>query len=351
MTLYEQRLTEDLHEIRGMVHDISNRVCEALRDAVAAVAAGDRDALYQVVMNDYGINRDIRHIDKLCHEFIARHFPAAGHLRFISAVLRMTIALERAGDYAVTISRVTLQLSKPLSEKLMAHVREMSSTSIKMMSDATRSFLDGDVEAALETKKVDYRVDRAYEEIFAVLMEDGNRRDPQELVSLLKIFSKVERFSDQAKNVCEEAVFAATGEMKGPKLFRVLFLDERNDLLSPLAEAIARKAFPNAGVYASAGWAPASEHHPGLEKIAGRFGFDVSEASPTMVGQLDVFPAPYHMVVAINAPDDGVVPSLPYHTILRKWQIPIPGDLEDLVHDLSSSISSLLEKLRGKNAH
>ena len=97
MVLYEQRLSEDLQQIRYKVQDIADRVCAALENAVAAIAADDRDALHQVVMNDYGINRDIRCIDKRCHEFVARHLPAAGHLRFISAVLRITIALERAG--------------------------------------------------------------------------------------------------------------------------------------------------------------------------------------------------------------------------------------------------------------
>jgi protein-tyrosine-phosphatase len=270
-------------------------------------------------------------------------------LRFISAVLRMTIALERAGDYAVTISRVVLQLSKPLSPKLVTRVQDMSAISIKMLGNATRAFLAGDSEAAIETKKLDYDVDRAYDEIFAVLMEDGGEREPQELVSLLKIFSKVERFSDQAKNICEEAVFAANGKMKEPKTFKMLFVDETNDLVSQLAEAIARKAFPEAGRYTSAGWAPAKTIDPRLNEVADRFGFDVTRARPSKVGELDVFPTPFHLVIALNKPDTRVLPRLPYHTILRKWNVEIPENLDDLVHDLSSRIAKLMERLRGKN--
>ena len=36
----------------------------------------------------------------------------------------------------------------------------------------------------------------------------------------------------------------------------MLFVDEHNDRLSQLAEAVARKAFPESGVYESAGWSP-----------------------------------------------------------------------------------------------
>jgi phosphate transport system protein len=351
MVLYEQRLSEDLQEIRGKVQGICDRVCEALESAVQAIADHDRDTLNRVVMNDYAINRDIRCLDKRCHQFVARHLPAAGHLRFISAVLRLTIALERAGDYAVTISRVVLQLSKPLPTRVTDRISSMSEISLSMMSQATQAFLGGDEALAEETKKLDFRVDRAYDEIFDVLMEEGRELPPRELVSLLKIFSKVERFSDQAKNICEEAVFAASGRMKEPKVFRVLFLDERNDFASQLARAIAHKAFPQSGVYASAGLAPAAELHPALVGVAEDYGFDLSHARPIQVGPLDGFPTEYHVVVAINVEDETRLPRLPYHTILRKWKLDDdPERIEDLVHELSNLIDEMIGILRGADA-
>ena len=333
-----------------MVQDISDRVCEALENTANAVAENDRDALHLVVMKDYSINRDIRALDKMCHAFVARHLPAAGHLRFISAVLRITIALERAGDYAVTISRVVLQLKKPLPEKLIGRMQPMAALSVKMMHHATHAFLMGDTTDATETKRLDYDVDKAYDELFSALMEEGANRTPRELVSLLKIFSKVERFSDQAKNICEEAVFAATGEMKEPKRFKVLFVDEKNDLVSQLAEVIARKGHPEGGSYASAGWAPSKSVDPRLGEIASRFGFDVTRAKPAQLGVLDTFPTPYHLIVAINLSDESLLPNLPYHTVLRQWQVDDTDNLDNLVRHLSSRIDKLMEILRGKDS-
>ena len=77
MTLYEKRLAEDVEVIRDKVREIADRVCAALGAAAEAIAANDRESLNRVVMNDYGINRDIRCIDRRCHEFVARHLPAA----------------------------------------------------------------------------------------------------------------------------------------------------------------------------------------------------------------------------------------------------------------------------------
>jgi protein-tyrosine-phosphatase len=138
--------------------------------------------------------------------------------------------------------------------------------------------------------------------------------------------------------------------MKEPTVFRVLFLDERNDLVSQLAQAIAAKAFPAVGVYSSAGWAPAEELHPALEQAADRYGFDASRLRPKQVGEIDGFPAPYHVVVAIDAEDESALPNIPYHTILRKWRIDTDyEDVDELMHELSNRIDTMVERLRGKN--
>ena len=111
MTQYERRLTADLKRIRALLRDVADRVCRSLDDVITAIGRGDEDALYDTVINDLSVNRDVRLIDRLCHEFVARHLPAAGHLRFVSSVLRLIIEIERIGDYAVAIARETVQLS------------------------------------------------------------------------------------------------------------------------------------------------------------------------------------------------------------------------------------------------
>ena len=67
----------------------------------------------EVVLGDLVVNRRVRKLDSKCHAFVARHLPSAGHLRFVSSVLRLSIALERVGDYAVIIARELAQLESP----------------------------------------------------------------------------------------------------------------------------------------------------------------------------------------------------------------------------------------------
>jgi len=102
MNGYERRLAEDKREIRRRVVAVGERVRAAVEMSVESLLRGDRAECARVILGDLPINREVRSINKLCHAFIARHLPSAGHLRFVSAVLQMNIGLERIGDYAVT---------------------------------------------------------------------------------------------------------------------------------------------------------------------------------------------------------------------------------------------------------
>lgn len=356
---YEQRLEADLQRIRSAISDVSYRVSDAFHRSIIASIENDRDTLYQVVLGDLEINRNIRQIEAQCHGFIARHLPAAGHLRFISSVLRLTVALERAGDYAATISQVFLQLSRPLSQEIVDKIQNLGEQSNLMLQDAVSAFLKGNVELAQATRRVGIRIDQTYDGIFQQLIEEGPNLTPMEFASLLRIFGKVERFSDQAKNICKETIFTQTGKPNRVKRLRVLFLDKRNELVSQLAAAIAWKSFPQGGIYFSQGVEPSRTLHPELENVARRFTLDVSRAHPSKVETLEDSPAEYRVVVAINLSDETSLPKIPYQTILVKWKVSEPSavqgpdlhqQMDELVHDLTGHIQELMEKLHGKES-
>ena len=353
MAVYEQRLAEDLDALRTAMEDITADVVNGLRRSVQGIVENNRDVLYEVVLDDLRVNRKIRKLDAASHAFVARHLPAAGHLRFVSSVLRLTVALERAGDYAVTISRVVLQLNRKLGDRILDTIAELAELSGSMLQDAVNAFLAGDAELARDTRVRGITIDRLYDECFHRLVGEEPRRPAFELASLLTIIGKIERVSDQAKNICEETVFAVTGELKAPKVFRILFLDERNDLMSPLAAAMGRKSHPDSAVFSSAGWAPAERVDSRLLAIADRFGLDAARTRPTRVKkELPDYPIDYHVIVALNAdkPDEQI-PRIPYHTVLRHWSLEVPsGDdasVDTAIHELSVQLRMMMERLVG----
>ena len=269
MSHYEERMEQDLADIRAEVKKVIGRVEEQVRDAVRALLDFDSDLATDVVLGDRRVNRLIRRIDRLCHAFIVRHAPSGGHLRYVSAVLRFDIALERVGDYAGTIGREVLQLTEPAPSRVARDIELISQQARRSLSQAVASFRDEDPDLATHTYGLAEQTDATLENVFADLIAAGEKQKIplRDIFGLLRMINLLKRVAEQAENICEQTLFAYTGETEDPKVFRILFVDERNDGLSQMAEGYARKAFPKSGSYKSAGWNPAESLDPGLAEF------------------------------------------------------------------------------------
>lgn len=361
MTHYEARLERDLNEIRSRVRAISTRIEEQVRDAVHALLTDDRDLANHVILGDRGINREIRDIDRLCHAFVVRHLPSAGHLRFVSSVLRLDVALERIGDYAGTIGREVVQLSGSPPATVARDIELISHQARRTLSQALVAFHEGNVELARGTLGMADPIDTTFEKVFEDLLEVGESREIplRDLFGLLRILNLLKRVAEQAENICEETIFTVTGETRDPKTFRILFVDERNDCRSQLAEAYARKAFPESGTYRSAGWRPAREISPAIRSFMDRHGLDARSLEPKLLTPLREEPRHFHVVVALEPGAREHLGEIPFRTVFTEWDVgPCPCDgeeggeeaLEEMYKKLAFRIRDLMETLRGPDA-
>jgi phosphate transport system protein len=297
------------------------------------------------------INREIRAIDARCHGFVARHLPTAGHLRFVSSVLRLDIAIERVGDYAAGIARAGVQLSAPPPAHVARIIGQMAGQSRAMMRQALKAWADEDAGMALGTKTMADHVDRELGDAFQELLTLGKSDSSpplEDLFSLLVVVNRLERVSDQAKNICEEAVFTATGEVKPPKVYRVLFVDQGGRGLNVLAEAIARKGFPESGSYASASLASSGVIPSAVATFMEDHGLGIGHVVPLALPLM----AAQHVVVSLAGDLRPHVADIPYQTVVLEWDAAgaEEGDLEVVYKDLAWRIRDLMETLRGEGA-
>ena len=356
MSHYEQRLANDKAAIRNRIVTLGRQCAGAVERATTATLEGDRPKAYRVVLDDLPINRESRSIDKACHAFVARHLPSAAHLRFVSSVMRMNIELERVGDYAVSIARHAVQLDEPPHGHIAEEMKALGRRAKEMLDDALSAFESGDAELARETKPVAKAMQHGFDAVFEQLTTDesiSRRRGAH----LFAIFNKLERVADQAKNICEETLFELLGETKPPKRYRVLFVDGRNSLISPLAELLARKAFPESGQYESAGYQPAEALSEELARLALDLGLDVSGLSPRKLDPRTL--SKYHVVIWLNGDPEKHIDEVPYKTVLLVWDLPKIADAKDgrirqqlneIVSDLGSRITDLMVTMRGEDA-
>ncbi len=357
MSHLEARLERDLNQIRKQVDDQSKLVQEAIKQAVHALQTGNKKLAYATVLNDHPINRKMREIDRLCHRFIAVHLPSAGHLRLMSSTIRTNIALERIGDYAVTIARESVKLSSPPSGSLLDTLELVGGEAQQILEQAAQAFFEGHAEAAKTVIGQVNRLEQSLEPVFEHMLSNLSKENTRDQLELFIILNLLKRVAEQSKNICEDTVFAVTGATKSPKVYKILFIDERNSLRSQMAEAIGRVNFPESGSYSSAGQAPAESVSQALIDFMSQRGISLQDTKTRAIGEINFDElATYHIIVSLDNPISDYIEEIPFHTTALEWDLgPSPkaedtAAIESLYRELAVKISDLMILLRGEGA-
>ncbi len=359
MSHYEERLEKDLARIRESVSGLGAQVEQALRDATEAFLSGDAEKAYSTVLGDHAINRDSREVDKICHAFISRHLPSAGHLRLMSSVIRVNVALERVGDYAVTICRESLQMAKPPKGKIASQLKMLAEEAQGLLQQSVQSFIEDNEEQARALMPATARIENMMDDIYDRLIENRMQKKPRDAVADFVVFGLLKRISDQAKNICDQTVFAVSGEGKPTKIFNILFVDEDNSLYSQMAAAMARKRFPHAAQFESAGRQPVSEPDSALLNFLDDHGVKVEDAATQSIESLELRLPSFDIVIALQGEATDYIPKLPFHCAALHWDIAAPSasggeqpaqELDKVYRDLGPRIDDLMHMLAGPDA-
>ena len=360
MSHYEERLEKDLTTVRKQVADMAVLVETSVRNAMHALQTGNDKLASATIISDHAINRSMRRIDDLCHKFIALHLPTAGHLRMLSSVIRANIELERIGDYAVTICRESLQLSTPPSGPMTHELERVGNETQLMLGQSIKAFNELNPEMAKATMVMEEQMENDLDVIYSELMANDDRDSVKNALAMFAVFTQLKRVADQAKNLCEETVFASTGDTKAPKVYNILFVDEDNSCQSQMAEAIARKNFPGSGNYSSAGRQPAGELNPAMVKFLDSRGTGLAvDARPSPLDLTPLELSSKHVIVSLQGPAKSYFEQIPFHTTPLEWDIgPAPESddeagikrLEEIYRDTALQVRDLMEALRGEGA-
>jgi phosphate transport system protein len=358
MSHLEERLEHDLNEIRDQIANMGSSVEQALDGAFRALHEADDKLAFTTILSDLPINRLMRKIDRLCHAFIAVHLPSAGHLRLISSVIRANIILERIGDYAVTIAREAVQLGEVPDGYMSAELKNISAEAMSVLSESISAFNSSNDPRAREAIAMARNFEHDMDRIYAELLDnaESNGGCNRNTMIYLIIFTQLKRVADQAKNLSEQTIFIETGETKTPKVYRILFLDEDNSCLGPMAAMIAGKIYPDIGQYTSAGVHPADSLDENMAAFMQERGFDLSAMAPRQLDTSRESLAEYHVIVGLHQKVLKAVVKIPFRTSALNWkdvkvpQTDDPQAWEALHKTLALHVRELLTLLRGDEA-
>ncbi|MBS1270283.1 MAG: Phosphate-specific transport system accessory protein PhoU [Gammaproteobacteria bacterium] len=359
MSHYEQRLQQDLDNIQRRVGALARDAEQAVANSLQAVKTGSRKLAYRTILEDGKINRAHTELNKACFRFIAVHLPSAGPLRLVESVVRTSIQLERLGDYAVTISREAIQMSKPPKELLVRQLELISRDVLLMLDQSISAFSESNEEKARTTMNMASSIEPRMDVVYSDLIDVGDSARVRDSLSMFVIFNMVKRVSDQAKNICEEALFAISGEYKQAARHKILFVDEEGSRLAPMAVAIARKLFPDSADYLYTG-RQARPLDSATVSFMQRHGYELESTEPVEFDPSPEGVGEYFVVVSLDSAVASYFPTLPFHTSALEWDVEpdmsgiadISDDsfLEELYRGIVANVSDLVEMMTGKGA-
>jgi phosphate transport system protein len=188
----------------------------ATMGAVESLLKRDLDHAQQIIENDNLINAKRFELENDIIVTIATQQPImAGDLRLMASILDIVGELERMGDYAKGISRVTLLIGDHPHIKPLNHIPKMAELTISMLHRAITAFVNQDVDTARKIPKEDDVIDnlykRIYRELVAVMLEDPSTIDRAN--NLMWVAHNLERMADRVTNICERTIYIATGSL------------------------------------------------------------------------------------------------------------------------------------------
>lgn len=208
-----ESLDRQLKRLIDEVILLGSMVEEALLDSARALKDHDAVLAMHVRANDQWINEKRLAIENQCLMVLATQQPVARDIRVLAAILEIITELERIGDYAKGVSRITTTLTRPPSPGILDHISTMARLAVSMLHRALSAFATSDLDTARSVPGDDDEVDRLYLRIYhrliaemtvdTTLVDDGNLT--------LWAAHNFERAADRVSNICERTVFIETG--------------------------------------------------------------------------------------------------------------------------------------------
>ena len=159
-----------LNHINQEVVLLADVVDKATGRAVEALRTRDLVESQKVVEEDDYIDSKRYEIEELCLDLMATQQPMAGDLRAIIALLHITVELERMGDYAEGIAKISLLMGDDPPLKPLIDIPRMADRATQMLRSSIDSLLERDEVKARQVLVDDDEVDALYDQVYRELL-------------------------------------------------------------------------------------------------------------------------------------------------------------------------------------
>lgn len=180
------------------------------------LVTGDSELAQQINRGDSSINQRRFDLEEYCYRVLQKHTLSDRELREVVGTAKVATNLERVADYAADVGYQMLnQPHLKEAMPLLTPTLQMAEIAQEMVKLSVESFLTSDEELAESIVRRDRELEELNEQALLNVVE-GQRSDylTEHLPFIATIARDYLRMGERASNICERAIYIATGELK-----------------------------------------------------------------------------------------------------------------------------------------
>ena len=204
-----------LQELQDGLLTLGSMVEKAIAKAVGALKDRDLEVSRQVIREDDAIDARRAELEERVVDLIAIQQPVAFDLRTLITTLHISMELERIGDYAEGIGKISLMMGDQPPVKPLVDIPRMAEKSSAMLRASLDALVKRDTDLAYQVLADDDEVDMLYDQVYheLLLLMLSDPKVIERATYLLWAAHDLERIADRATNIGEQVIYLVTGKM------------------------------------------------------------------------------------------------------------------------------------------
>jgi phosphate transport system protein len=203
-----------LQELTDAILEMGERVKDSVYLTQKAISTRDETLFEEVRANDKRVNRLNDQIEEMVTQAIALMNPMAMDLRFITSALKVSLALERAGDLVKNTTKRLVRLKVAVPENVQTVLLELTNIDITMLDGALDAVRNSNAEKAIAVWKSDDEADDLCRKVFDLIRERmiAQPDEAPHLVDVMFAAKNLERFADYTTTLAKTVHYVITGD-------------------------------------------------------------------------------------------------------------------------------------------
>ena len=204
-----------LRQLQDEVLVMGSMAEKAIAKALDSLKRRDLDDSRRVIQEDDYIDSKRFEIEDRCITLISTQQPMARDIRLLLSMLHISVELERMGDHAEGIGKISLMMGNEPPIKPLIDIPLMADKATSMLRRSLDALVNRDTVSALQVCNDDDEVDNLYDQVYNELLLHmiSNPSSIQRATYLLWVAHDLERIADRATNIAERVIFLVTGKM------------------------------------------------------------------------------------------------------------------------------------------